>query len=1340
MGVGSAGVAEGATEFVSTIKSSGGDFSSLVAWDASVACDLTTASTKVFSYNQSSDTLIDGTPVRGAASLATGTVIHATPTQVLIKNIVGTFQAGEEVDDVNNVGIRYVVLSDSGNPAIAVAETSIKEDLVAPLTLGAWTTSATNYVEIRAAPSAKHTGVVGAGGVGIAFGGTGALLSSGVASLRLTNLSLEATASANPLLSLTTGATETRISGCLINKTSASGQVLSVASGAVKLWNNFIISRNSADSAIQLASDTGNDRHYLYGNTFYHAGGAATVVVHITSTNSPSLLRNNIVFGFAAVPITNSGGATFTRGYNAYTSGFGGATEQKNLTASDHLTNLTAGSEDLHLKATSSLRDAGYSGLLEDVDLAVRKDIDGEERTTSDIGADVVFTPIKEFVSAIRAGGGDYPTFTAWNNAVKCDLTANATRVFAHGGKNGLGWTDNAAVTSFVSNTTGAASTGTGTAVHVTAAQMLMKGPLTGAFSAGNVACVSPETPPCTNYVILRDAGYPAMAVAEAYNDWLGGLDENVTISGWTASRYRYPVVRAATDQRSSLVGSWAFDEASGTTAADGSLNGHTGTVSGTGATFVPGKFGNALSFNGVDTTVSVPFNFKPSLPLTLELWVKPSTATPVGMFDTAPGSAWVLRNYGPGGVEWWPSNPSISLDLTANVWQHLVFVFRQTTVNNVIDYYRNGALVASTNGALTDFAWTTLVFGNINGGGAGWYAGLMDEVRIYDQSFSAAQVSAHYNGGAGSGRATGRFVLKPTATDKAAIKVLSDYTHIEGIEIDGSNVTLQTPETALAYASAVSYWRGNILRHVSKDNHVLKVTGGKSHYIWNNFIIGSGSGGSQSNSGIAIENAGGTSYVFANSITANWNGIRAGASAGGVVAKNNASLGNAESADYAVDPSVVDASSSDNASGTSSVIGTSPKTGVSAASAFTNVTPGSEDLHLKPAVPMTGNPLVGAGADLSTDPNLSVTDDIDAIARVGAWDIGADKLDNVWKSTGDLNWSNAANWSLGTVPAAGESVMFNQTSTVNCTVASGTNVPALGALTLSPGYTGTVTFQKNATQIPMELLVTKNIAVNGGNLIFEGDATTNPPNGKGYTLSAANITVGAGASLNADGKGFLAAQGPGAGVSRGTCDGGGGGYGGRGATSGYGLAPGGQTYGSATAPTALGSGGGCSVGAGGTGTGGGALKLNVTGGTVTVNGTLSVNGVSSSSFSVGGGSGGSLWMTAPSGSPTLIGTGTISAKGGHANGGGGGGGGRIDLSSVTSNFTGNIAVQGGAGGGNRQGLICTIVFPAGFLDTFTPTQNITLGHGLTFGAVTINNGITLTLDPTSDAEKTFAS
>ncbi|MBI2496296.1 MAG: hypothetical protein HYW10_07065, partial [Candidatus Omnitrophica bacterium] len=117
MGVGSAGVAEGATEFVSTIKSSGGDFSSLVAWDASVACDLTTASTKVFSYNQSSDTLIDGTPVRGAASLATGTVIHATPTQVLIKNIVGTFQAGEEVDDVNNVGIRYVVLSDSGNPA-----------------------------------------------------------------------------------------------------------------------------------------------------------------------------------------------------------------------------------------------------------------------------------------------------------------------------------------------------------------------------------------------------------------------------------------------------------------------------------------------------------------------------------------------------------------------------------------------------------------------------------------------------------------------------------------------------------------------------------------------------------------------------------------------------------------------------------------------------------------------------------------------------------------------------------------------------------------------------------------------------------------------------------------------------------------------------------------------------------------------------------------------------------------------------------------------------------------------------------------------------------------------
>ena len=54
------------------------------------------------------------------------------------------------------------------------------------------------------------------------------------------------------------------------------------------------------------------------------------------------------------------------------------------------------------------------------------------------------------------------------------------------------------------------------------------------------------------------------------------------------------------------LVAAYGFDEGSGTTVADASGNGHTGTI--TGATWAAtGKYGKALQFNGTSALVTVP-------------------------------------------------------------------------------------------------------------------------------------------------------------------------------------------------------------------------------------------------------------------------------------------------------------------------------------------------------------------------------------------------------------------------------------------------------------------------------------------------------------------------------------------------------------------------------------------------------------------------------------------------------------------------------------------------------------------------------------------------------------
>lgn len=171
------------------------------------------------------------------------------------------------------------------------------------------------------------------------------------------------------------------------------------------------------------------------------------------------------------------------------------------------------------------------------------------------------------------------------------------------------------------------------------------------------------------------------------------------------------------------------------------------------------------------------------------------------------------------------------------------------------------------------------------------------------------------------------------------------------------------------------------------------------------------------------------------------------------------------------------------------------------------------------------------------------------------------------------------------------------------------------------------------------------------------------------------DAAIQAGGGIVADGTGYPANQGPGAGKYAGSGSGAGhAGYGGRGGTSL--AATGGATYGSAIAPTDPGSGGGGYPPQFLGGAGGGIVHLTVSG-ALLVNGRISANGSGGAAQGAGGGSGGSVWLTAG----TLSGNGVISANGGAGTGyGGGGGGGRVALQYSVNSFTGTTSAQGGGG------------------------------------------------------------
>lgn len=293
------------------------------------------------------------------------------------------------------------------------------------------------------------------------------------------------------------------------------------------------------------------------------------------------------------------------------------------------------------------------------------------------------------------------------------------------------------------------------------------------------------------------------------------------------------------------------------------------------------------------------------------------------------------------------------------------------------------------------------------------------------------------------------------------------------------------------------------------------------------------------------------------------------------------------------------------------------------------------------------------------------------------------------WDGGGaDNNASTAANWSSDTAPVDGDFVVFDGTSTKNCTwnISSSTTFATFsvnsgysGTISLNQGLslsgdysqaTGTVTF--NATGISITTAGSFNMT--GGTLNHTIQPAGTSTVYKVNVSVAGDMSIGASASITVTGKGFPASnsntgQGPtgAAGYVTACCNGGGGANGGDGGTS-----PAANNGGSAastgslTQPQMAGASGGDNSASSQMGPGGGVVILNVTG-TLTVSGSIAANGSSSTNSSAGGGAGGSIWLT----TGTIAGAGTITATGGAGLGNaGGGGGGKIAIYYTSASYS----------------------------------------------------------------------
>jgi hypothetical protein len=254
-----------------------------------------------------------------------------------------------------------------------------------------------------------------------------------------------------------------------------------------------------------------------------------------------------------------------------------------------------------------------------------------------------------------------------------------------------------------------------------------------------------------------------------AANELAATTATNFTDTGLPAGTYFYKVtaedtsgnVGPASNEASATVGStpttglvaaYGFDEGSGGTTADNSGNGNGGILQGGVTWTTSGHAGSALAFDGNDAVVTIAD--APTLrlagPLTLEAWTRPtsiaSSYRTVVLKERSGGLCYALyadtSAGGPSGhvyVDGSEPRARAAIPLAANTWTHLAMTYDLTTIR----LYVNGSLAAST--ATTGSATTSTGPLRI-GGNSVWgehFAGLIDDVRVYNRALSAFEIGA---------------------------------------------------------------------------------------------------------------------------------------------------------------------------------------------------------------------------------------------------------------------------------------------------------------------------------------------------------------------------------------------------------------------------------------------------------------------------------------------------------------------------------------------------------------------------------------------------------------------
>ena len=270
------------------------------------------------------------------------------------------------------------------------------------------------------------------------------------------------------------------------------------------------------------------------------------------------------------------------------------------------------------------------------------------------------------------------------------------------------------------------------------------------------------------------------------------------------------------------LIAAYGFEEGSGSTTVDNSGRGHTGTISGAAWTSA-GHSGKGLQFDGVNDSVMVAdaADLDLTLGATMEAWVRPTTLNgwrTVVLKEAVGDLAYALYSSNdtsrPAALTRLSGTTSLAAGanpIAPNSWSHLAGTYDGATLR----LYVNGTQVSATGatGLISATASPLMI-----GGNSVWnefFAGTIDDVRIYNRALSPAEIGADMTAAVTTGgtadtippKVLTTFPLGGTMGVSQAIAPSATFSEImNAATITAATVTLRSD--AAAVNATVSYSR----------------------------------------------------------------------------------------------------------------------------------------------------------------------------------------------------------------------------------------------------------------------------------------------------------------------------------------------------------------------------------------------------------------------------------------------------------------------------------------------------------------------------------------------------